>query len=261
MRIALLVIPALLAFVPGATAQVKGADLRMPADSPTDVQAQQRLKEGQRLMAEDAFEDAAKAFQEAIAVDPLLFMAHYGVGTAHMARKEYPAAAAAFEGAREAFQKRAVLNAGRQFKTQSAREARIRTLKQKIRDEPEFSGAAAAQRQMQRQEMEAEVRALESGQDAAGPSSPPPGLFLALGSAYFRSGRLPDAEREYRAAIAADPRLGEPRNNLAVILLLTGRPADAKEQLKLAEKNGFKPPAGLKADIDAAIAKAPTKTP
>jgi len=258
MRIAFLVIPAVLAFVPGAPAQVKDADIRMPTDSPTDVQAQQRLKEGQRLMSEDAFEEAGKAFKEAIALDPLLFMAHYGVGSAHMAKKEYAAAAAAFEGARAAFQERATLNAGRQFKTQSARESRIRALKDKIRNEPEFSGAAAAQRQMQRQEMEAEVRSLEAGQEVSGPASPPPGLFLALGSAYFRSGRLPDAEREYRAAIAADPRLGEPRNNLAVILLLTGRPADALTELKAAEKNGFKPPAGLKADIEAAIAKVRT---
>jgi hypothetical protein len=31
--------------------------------------------------------------------------------------------------------------------------------------------------------------------------------------------------------------------------------------LKLAKKNGFKPPAGLEADIEAALAKAPTRTP
>ena len=39
----------------------------------------------------------------------------------------------------------------------------------------------------------------------------PAGLLLSLGSADFRSGRIADAEREYRAAIAAQPKLGEAR--------------------------------------------------
>jgi Flp pilus assembly protein TadD len=87
-------------------------------------------------------------------------------------------------------------------------------------------------------------------------SQPPPGLLLALGSAYFRSGRLADAEREYRATLEVQPKQAEARINLAVVLLMTGRPADAKEQLKQAKKNGYKVPPGLEADIDAAIAKA-----
>jgi Flp pilus assembly protein TadD len=85
----------------------------------------------------------------------------------------------------------------------------------------------------------------------------PPGLSLALGSAYFRTGRLEDAEREYRAAIVAAPTLGEPHSNLAVVLLLTGRPDEAKDQLALAEKSGFKPPPGLRADIEKALARTP----
>jgi tetratricopeptide (TPR) repeat protein len=255
MRLALVVLSALLAGSATSDAQVKDPDIRMPVESPTEIQAQQKLKEGQKLMSEDSYEEAAKAFQAAIAVDPLLFMAHYGLGTAHMAKKEYAAAATAFEGARAAFNRRAELYAGRNFQNQAARESRIRLLKERIRNEPEFSGTQAAARQMQKQEMEAEVRSLEAGQENSGPAQPPPGLFLSLGSAYFRSGRLADAEREYRAAIAAQPKLGEPRSNLAVVLLLTGRPADALAELKAAEKNGFKPPAGLKADIEAAIAK------
>ena len=39
-------------------------------------------------------------------------------------------------------------------------------------------------------------------------SSVPAWVSLSLGSAYFRSGKLADAEREYKAAIAADPTIG-----------------------------------------------------
>jgi len=41
---------------------------------------------------------------------------------------------------------------------------------------------------------------------------------------------------------------------------MTGHAPEAKEQLKLAKKSGFKPPAGLEADIEAALAKG-TKAP
>ena len=68
----------------------------------------------------------------------------------------------------------------------------------------------------------------------------PPSLSLALGSAYFRAGRLADAEREYKAAIAVDARLGEARNNLAVVYFETGRPSDAMREIELAEKAGYR---------------------
>jgi Flp pilus assembly protein TadD len=89
---------------------------------------------------------------------------------------------------------------------------------------------------------------------AMGAVETPPALSLALGSAYFRSGRLSDAEREYRAAIDVAPKMAESRNNLAVVLLLSGKPADAKEQIRLAEKAGFRVNEGLKQDVEKALA-------
>lgn len=242
-----------------ASAQiVQTPDMRGPAQTPASVRSQERLKEGQRLMSEDKFAAAAAAFAEAVAIDPLLMMGHYGIGTARMALKEYPAAIVAFKAARDAFEQRAAALANQRSDTGTARQERIRVLQQAIRDTPEARGPGI--QGLQRQEWQAELAALESTQDASQRASqPPPGLSLALGSAYFRTGRLADAEREYRAAIEAQPKLGEPRSNLAVVLLLTGHPVEAKEQLKLAKKSGFKPPAGLEADIEAAVAK--TKTP
>ena len=248
-----------LALAHAASAQiVQQPEMRGPALTQAGVRSQERLKEGQRLMADDKFAEAAAVFGEAIALDPLLMMAHYGLGTARMALKEYPAAIAAFQAARDAFQKRAAQSENKRIDNERARAERIQVLKQKILNSPPTTPFEAAQVQ----DWQAEVAALEASQDSSQRASqPPPGLSLALGSAYFRTGQLADAEREYRAAIEAQPKLGEPRSNLAVVLLITGHPAEAKEQLKLAKKNGFKPPAGLEADIEAALAKAPTKTP
>ena len=242
-----------------AMAQVHQApDLRMPPDDPRAVQAQARLKEGQRLMTEDDFEAAAKAFEEAVALDPLLMMGHYGLGTARVARKEYATAVTAFEAAKKAFHDRAEMNSHQRFQSESAREDRIRKLKDLIRTVGDYGSGSAAARQamMEKQEWEAEVAALEAQQDMAkGPPRVPPGLSLALGSAYFRTGRVADAEREYRAAIEAQPKMGEARVNLAVVLLMTGRAAEAKQELALAKKNKAAVPAGLEKDIDAAVAK------
>ena len=68
----------------------------------------------------------------------------------------------------------------------------------------------------------------------------PPWVSLSLGSAYFRSGKMADAEREYKAAIAVDSRFGEAHNNLAVVYLETNRMAEAEAALKDAKKAGFK---------------------
>ena len=80
-------------------------------------------------------------------------------------------------------------------------------------------------------------------------NSVPAFVSLALGSAYFRAGKLEDAEREYKAAIAADSRTGEAHSNLAVVYFETERYADAERSLTAAEKAGFKVHPQLKQQI------------
>jgi Flp pilus assembly protein TadD len=79
----------------------------------------------------------------------------------------------------------------------------------------------------------------------------PPYILTALGSAYFRTGAFPEAEREWREALAVDPSVGEIHNNLAVVLMLTKRFDEAEKEIQLAEKNGFRVSQGLKDDLKA----------
>jgi Tfp pilus assembly protein PilF len=74
-------------------------------------------------------------------------------------------------------------------------------------------------------------------------------VSLSLGSAYFRAGRIADAEREYNATLASDPRSGEAHSNLAVVYLTSGRYEQAEKAVLAAEKAGFKVHPGLKEDI------------
>jgi Tfp pilus assembly protein PilF len=88
------------------------------------------------------------------------------------------------------------------------------------------------------------------GLDNLSLTSPVPSVVsLALGSAYFRSERFADAEREYKATIAADPKSGEAHSNLAVVYLYSGRYDEAEDEVKAAEKTGFKVNPNLKEDI------------
>jgi Flp pilus assembly protein TadD len=60
---------------------------------------------------------------------------------------------------------------------------------------------------------------------------------------------MADAEREYREAIRVDPKLGEAHNNLAVTLMLTGRLDEAGQEIKAAEKAGFRVNPQFKEDL------------
>jgi tetratricopeptide (TPR) repeat protein len=231
------------------------------AESPEKIMAQAKVKEGQALLSSERYAEAAQVFSEAIKLDPVLTMAHYGLGQSYMALKEYPKAVTAFQGAVGAFHSAAAESMTLRLENENQRQRHIRNLQDLIRqnsERPLAQGSREARVRDQRiQQWEMEIAMFERSQGGHAVPKTPPSLSLALGSAHFRSGQMADAEKEYRAALEVQPTLGEPRNNLAVVLLLTGRAADAKKELTLAEKNGFKAPQGLKQDIDAALAKAP----
>ena len=239
--------------------------LLLTGDPGLDQQAQEQLKLGEQMLTQGKYEQAVEVFREAIRLDPTLVMGHYGLGQAHMALKQYPAAVTAFRQAREVFLQLVSVNVTKRIDIDKARDDRIRVLQDYIRELGSVTAAAGslqAQRQQnQIQQWELEIAFLQRSPGSLGVTDVPAGLSLRLGSAHFRCGQMADAEREFRAAIAVQKKLGEAHNNLAVVLLLTGRPAEAKEEVKLAEKAGFKVPSGLAKDIDAALEQARSRPP
>ncbi len=221
--------------------------------TPERVDAKKWLKVGDALLAQERPAEAANAYSEAIRLDPLLMMAHYGLGQARMDLKQYPAAVVAFVGAQKAFDERLRLGFADRLESDKARDKRVNALRDRIRD---HSGGSRAQN-AQLNQMEMELAMLQQTSTDVGKAvTVPAGVTLALGSAYFRNNQMKEAEAAYRAALETKPTLGEANNNLAVVLLLTSRPAEAKQQVALAKKNGYSVPDGLKRDIDEALAKA-----
>lgn len=221
------------------------------------TRAIEHLRAGQEALQAERWEIAEREFKAAIELDPLLELAHYGLGQTYMATKRYVEAVRAFVATRDAYQR----GAGDQMVNSLAAERRIedqiRTLKDQRRG-LESGRYRTPNLQNTLVKIDDQIRQLEAGRgrkrDGSTPVTPPY-ISVALGSAYFRTSAFADAEREWRAALEVDPKIGEAHNNLAVVLMLTGRFDEAEREVELAEKSGHKVSDRFKDDLKAAKAK------
>jgi tetratricopeptide (TPR) repeat protein len=213
------------------------------AQSPTDrARAREHNRLGWDYMKGEQFENAVKAFQVAAETDPTFEMAWYGLGRAHLALKQFVSATSALTRCRDLY----VAQVGRQFTNQQEaqrfRNERITEIDEMIRQVqtgPQTLQAQDQLRQLQNRRRDTQDL-IARGNNVTLENAVPAWVSLSLGSAYFRAGKLPDAEREYKAAINADRRSGEALNNLAVVYLETQRYDLAQSTLQAAKKTGFK---------------------
>lgn len=202
-------------------------------------------------MRVEAWPEAAKSFQQAIDVDSQFEDAYYSLGRANMNMKKFVEAIAAYTRARDLYR----AQAGRQFTNQQEaqryRQDRLTEIDEVIRQiqsGPQNLQMQERLRQVQEQRRQVQ-QYFQRGVNISIENSVPAFVSLALGSAYFRSGKFAEAEHEYKAAIAADPKAGEAHNNLAVVYLETGRLEEAERSVAAAERAGYKVHPQLKQDI------------
>jgi tetratricopeptide (TPR) repeat protein len=216
--------------------------------------ARPHYRAGEGFLRIEAWKEAAKSFQQAIDIDPQFEDAYYGLGRAQMALRQFTEAIASYSKCRDLYR----AEGGRRFANQQ--EARRHwqdrmmevddVLRQYQQGTNPQQTAQTSQRIRQLQELRRDLQErLTRSLSVSLESKAPAFVSLALGSAYFRSSQLADAEREYKAAIDVDPRSGEAHSNLAVVYLETGRIADAERSVAAAEKAGFKVHPQLKQDI------------
>lgn len=213
------------------------------AQTPGDRdRARQRNTVGWNLMKTESFEAAAQAFQSAIDLDPTFETAYYGLGRADMALKKFVSAIAAYTKCRDLYQSRAGKSFANAQDAQRYRQDRTTEIDEQIRQVNAMPPSVRQQdmlRQLGNQRRDIQ-EAMTRGNDMSLDASVPPWVSLALGSAYFRSGKIADAEREYKATIEVDRKSGEALNNLAVVYLETNRIGEAEAAVKDAKKAGFK---------------------
>jgi Flp pilus assembly protein TadD len=206
----------------------------------THREALEHYRAGLEKMRAESFDEAEREFQTAVKLDPLFVMAYYNLGQTRMSLHRYPEAVQAFLDCRAARHKVAALAQTNQALADQRRDQEIQELQDSIRLFRSGNVHTGGDPEHMAMKLESRLQQLQSEKRRGVTSMETPAeLSLALGSAYFRSGKPDDAEREYREAIKVNSKLGEAHNNLAVICFLTGRLDEAEKEMKAAEKSGF----------------------
>jgi tetratricopeptide (TPR) repeat protein len=220
------------------------------ADERSRREALVHYRAGQELLVAERFELAAEQFQKAIDNDPLLALAHYGLGQAYMGLRRYASAIVAYRGCRNAYERLAALALSDRVAVERQRDDEIRELQESIRLFQSGKVKSATTVTAQVTKLEARLRELEHmRQRDIDPARPPGEVSLALGSAHFRNGQLEDAEREWKVAISTNSSLGEAHNNLAVVYMMSGRFDEAEGSIAAAERAGFRVNPQFKQDL------------
>ncbi len=222
--------------------------LTLTAQQPlaSDVDRSQALtffRLGQEDLAAERFEKAIASFTKAVQRDPLLSIAHYGIGQANMNLRRYPAAIKAYTDCIAALHTLHDLRQAGNVAADKQRDDEIHELREIVNHPGRLDRMKVLQ-------VETRLRDLEDQRHKPFETFHAPAeTLLALGSAQFRDGDRDGAEANWKAAVDINPKYGEAHNNLAVIYVQTGRLGEAEQELKLAEKNGFAVNPQFKSDL------------
>jgi len=227
------------------------------ADQQSRHEALRHYRAGQEFMAGEKFDRAAEEFTKATQNDSLFTLAYYFLGQAYVNQQRYESAIKAYKDCIEACRAIYSLRQTNQFEAERRRDDEIRTLRETVavaraqatRTPGSGLGLRATQLEQQMQNLERDRNSID------GPFQPPAEVLLALGSAFFHSGQIEQAEYQWTAALQVNPKLGEAHNNLAVLYMRTGRLSAAAWELQLAERNGVRVNPQLKRDLKQAMAK------
>jgi tetratricopeptide (TPR) repeat protein len=226
--------------------------------NPDAERAQQHYRLGWEAFLAEHWDEAVREFKQVIEIDRTHKLAYYGLGRSYMGLKQFADASAAYEHCRVLYE------ADASDKLRSAQEAD--TIRQADLDQIRIAintlaarGANTATQTAtsnQLRQLRDQAQRIQNKRDAINgnlsiASEAPPFVWLALGSAYFRSSRFAEAEKAYKATIDGDPKSGEAWNNLAALYLMTGRYQDAERAVTNAEKVGYAVNPAMKADIRA----------
>lgn len=214
-------------------------------------------RQGFESMRAEAWDEAAKLFESAVEIDPAFDLAYYMLGRVRMSQKQFTAAVAAFAKARSLLLAGAAQHFATAQDAQRARRDKITDIDELLRQyrlAPPTQQTLDTIRQLEERRRQLQEN-IKQGNDISVDTTVPAYVSLSLGSAYFRTGNLAEAEKYYKETIATDPKAGEAHNNLAVVYHETGRASEAEREVQAAERSGFKVHPQLKADIQAAKKK------
>lgn len=216
------------------------------------------FKTGESAILAERWPEAEAALLKSVAADPLLAIAHYGLGQTYMSQQRFAEAVSAFSTARDAFRCQRPLSP----EERSRKEAQIRDLRDTLRQFDqrrlkeivakwkEANGDARTPGDQMRTAQDVERQLTELERSLKDPDPSPPGVTLALGTALFQTGDMGGAETAFRAVLARDPRSGDAHNNLSLVCMLSGRLEEAEKEMEAALRAGVPVNPRLKQEIE-----------
>ena len=207
-------------------------------------------EQGLTEMRAEAFEAALKSFQSAVAIDSEYEMAYYMLGRVHLMMRNYSAAVTALSRSSDLFRAQGAEVFTDQQESQQRRRQQIADLSEAITQlQTQKPTPQVLEQIRQYTERRRQLQDMDRHQRVNPEHAVPGFVSLSLGAALYRAGRSPEAERAYLATLAADPKIGEAHNNLAVIYMESGRLDAAEKAVKAAEKAGMRVNSELKEEI------------
>jgi len=220
-------------------------------------------RQGQEALESGQWTEAESRFLASTRVDPSLPLGHYGLGELYMTHKRFPEAVAAFSACKEAFKclglsqaerkelRKLLDDATHELRDAARRFDQLRLARGLIawQELNRTAPPSMGQSSLYLQQLEKRLMQLEEWKRRVATPRLPAQVMMALGSAHFQMGSLPEAEREFREALDLEPRLGDAHNNLAVVYMLMGRLDEAEAELKRAEKAGASVSPRLKEEL------------
>lgn len=253
----------LVASLAGALVQAQPAPLPATIDCAVTVQkenresALSRFKAGEKAIEGSKWPEAEAALVKAVAFDPTLAIAHYGLGQTYMALQRFPDAVRSFTLARDAFRCFPMSAEDRKSRTDEILELReaVRALDQRrVKDIAvkwkEANGDVTTPGSKMRTIRDAEQRLAELERSLKDTDPSPPGVTLALGAALFQTNAIVEAETAFRQVLARDQGSGDAHHNLALVLTITDRLEEAEREITATEKAGVPVHPRLKQEFD-----------
>jgi Tfp pilus assembly protein PilF len=225
-----------------------------PRSNPEVERAMLHYRLGWESLHAENWAAAVKEFQQAIDINKKFKLAYYGLGRSYMGLHQFQDATRAYETCRALYEAQASENFRNTLDADKMRQDDQRQLQIAIQQSSSKTNQTQ-QTQNQQQQLRTQLQRIQmkrdQSRDVSLDSTVPAFVSVALGTAYFRQERMPDAERAYKAALDDDPNAGEAHNNLAVLYMLTGRLDDSTKEVTLAEKAGFRVNPQFKQDLEA----------